>query len=422
MANAISAEGVSKRYRLGELGARSLRADLRHLARRSSPRGDDDRDYVWALRDVSFDVAPGEVLGLIGRNGAGKSTVLRLLTRITAPTAGTIRVRGRLASMLEVGTGFHPDLTGRENVFLNGAILGMSRREIHARFDEIIAFAEIEKFVDTPVKRYSSGMYVRLAFAVAAHLEADIVAVDEVLAVGDAAFQQKCLGTMSHMASGGRTVIFVSHNLAAVRRLCHRALLFDHGVLALAGPSATVCDAYESSLVADLQQGPLPPGFIFRESDGETSDFSITGIQVLDAGGAPQPVLRTWDRARIRIHYRAKERLRSGSIVFQLQSPEGVVVALCSTRPDSAFDLVIEPGEHVIDCVFSQWPFAAGTYSLGAGIAVPGVHYLCWADHLCPLTTVERDVYGSGLPPSTKRYLVAADYRWESPPAARAEG
>jgi len=417
--NAISAEGLSKRYRLGELGAGSVRADLRHLLHRFlATDGEDGRAYVWALRNATFEVAPGEVLGLVGRNGAGKSTLLRLLTRITAPTTGTIRLRGRMASMLEVGTGFHPDLTGRENVFLNGAILGMNRQEIRTRLDEIVAFAEIEKFVDTPVKRYSSGMYVRLAFAVAAHLEADIIAVDEVLAVGDAAFQRKCLGVMANMASGGRTIIFVSHNMAAVRRLCHRALMFDRGDLVMAGASATVCDAYEASLTASAAEAQLPPGVIFRSAGGETSDWAITAIHILDALGAPQPLLRTWDSVRIRIHYRAMERVRSGSIVFQVQSPEGVVLALCSTRPDSTVDLAIETGENWIDCVFSRWPFAAGTYSIGAGIAVPGMHFLCWTEHLCALIVGERDVYGSGLPPSAPRYKVAPDYHWELPAAS----
>src|SRR5205823_4288815 len=175
-------------------------------------------------------------------------------------------------------------------------------------------------------------------------------------------------------SSGGRTVIFVSHNMAAVRRLCHRALMFDRGDLVMAGASATVCDAYEASLTASAAEGQLPPGFIFRSPEGETSEWAITGIHVLDALGAPLPLLRTWDTVRIRIHYRAKEKVRSGSIVFQLQSPEGTVLALCSTRPDSTVDLAMEAGEHWIDCVFSQWPFAAGTYSIGAGIAVPGIH------------------------------------------------
>jgi lipopolysaccharide transport system ATP-binding protein len=411
----VAAEGVSKQYRLGELGTRSLGQDLRSWWRRLRKQpANHEAEYVWALRDATFEVAEGEVLGLVGRNGAGKSTLLRLLTRITAPTTGTIRIRGRMASMLEVGTGFHPDLTGRENVFLNGAILGMSRDQIRAKLDEIVAFAEIEKFLDTPVKRYSSGMYVRLAFAVAAHLEADIIAVDEVLAVGDAAFQQKCLGTMSNMASRGRTVLFVSHNLAAVRRLCDRALMIEAGRVVRAGPTKDVCDAYEASLTAEGLKTDLPPGFIFQQAP-PVEGCAITGVQILDESGNPMPAARTWDFVRIRIHYAVSESLRSGSIVVNVQTVDGVVLALFSTRPDSTVDVAFDQGQHWVDCVVRRWPFAAGVYSIAGGIAVPGMHYLSWADRLGALTVAERDVYESGLPPSSRRYLVAPEYHWELP-------
>ena len=206
------------------------------------PPAADDR--FWALRDVDFEVQPGEVMGIIGRNGAGKSTLLKILSRITAPTRGRIEIRGRLASLLEVGTGFHPELSGRENIYLNGAILGMRREEVARKFDEIVDFAEIDKFIDMPVKRYSSGMYVRLAFAVAAHLEADVLIVDEVLAVGDAQFQQRCLGKMQEVSSGGRTVLLVSHNMAAISRLCGRALLLAHGEVVALGAVAAVSTRY----------------------------------------------------------------------------------------------------------------------------------------------------------------------------------
>lgn len=232
----IEVNGLSKRYQLGQFGFSSFRDEVERFTRRlrgkAEPAGMERpaaRDF-WALQDVSFAINPGEVVGVIGRNGAGKSTLLKLLSRITEPTAGEIVMRGRVASLLEVGTGFHPELSGRENVFLNGAILGMKRAEIARKFDEIVAFAEIEQFIDTPVKRYSSGMYVRLAFAVAAHLEPEILIVDEVLAVGDAAFQAKCIGRMREISSGmGRTVFFVSHSMATVRRLCQRCLMLDQG-------------------------------------------------------------------------------------------------------------------------------------------------------------------------------------------------
>jgi lipopolysaccharide transport system ATP-binding protein len=245
---AVRAEGLSKRYRLSGRGSSyrtlreslvdAVRAPLELFSRRPAAEGDDDRtavDDLWALRDVSFEVHHGDVLGVIGRNGAGKSTLLKLLTRITEPTTGRAVLHGRVGSLLEVGTGFHPELTGRENVFLNGAILGMSRQDIRRRFDEIVAFAELERFMDTPVKRYSSGMYTRLAFSVAAHLEPEILVVDEVLAVGDAQFQRKCLGKMGQVAGEGRTVLFVSHNMAAIARLTRSVLVLDAGRLIFDG-------------------------------------------------------------------------------------------------------------------------------------------------------------------------------------------
>ena len=250
----ISVRGVSKRYVLGEtIRHDTLRDRLADSFKRilsPSAKAKDapakDANEFWALNDVSFDVQQGDVVGIIGRNGAGKSTLLKILSQITEPTRGEIRVRGRIASLLEVGTGFHPELTGRENVYLNGAILGMSQAEIKKKFDEIVAFAEIEKFLDTPVKRYSSGMYVRLAFAVAAHLEPEILIVDEVLAVGDMQFQKKCLGKMGDISkSGGRTVLFVSHNMTAVKSLCKRAVWLNGGALQSDGPADQVVDAYQ---------------------------------------------------------------------------------------------------------------------------------------------------------------------------------
>jgi lipopolysaccharide transport system ATP-binding protein len=254
MSAILALRGIGKRYALNRQRPRTLRetivdgfrAPLRLFQRRPT----EDRTF-WALKDVSFDVAPGEALGIIGRNGAGKSTLLKVVSRITAPTTGEVRLRGKVASLLEIGTGFHSELTGRENIFLNGAIMGMSRADVRARFDEIIAFADVDPFIDTPVKHYSSGMYVRLAFAVAAHLRPDILLVDEVLAVGDAAFQKKCLGKMQRVASGGRTVLFVSHNVAAIARLCTRAILLSHGGVVADGPVASVVATYLGGTLGD---------------------------------------------------------------------------------------------------------------------------------------------------------------------------
>lgn len=249
MKHIIKVEHLSKRFRIAAVrGHTSLRdtiaAGVRAPLRRFSNGGNSASETVWALKDVSFDVSPGEVVGIIGRNGAGKSTLLKILSRITKPTKGHVELHGRVGSLLEVGTGFHSELTGRENVFLNGAILGMSKREIEAKFDEIVAFAETEQFLDTPVKRYSSGMTVRLAFAVAAHLDPEILIIDEVLAVGDIAFQKKCLGKMNEVARQGRTVLFVSHDLSAVNSLCNRAILLHEGELIMNGPTHDVSAHY----------------------------------------------------------------------------------------------------------------------------------------------------------------------------------
>lgn len=283
----IRVQGLSKKYVIGHQRQNShdtLRDMIAHRAHefsrrllnpfssRQSAANDAEHEEFWALRDISFELMQGERLGIIGRNGAGKSTLLKILSRITDPTSGTVTIRGRLASLLEVGTGFHPELTGRENVYLNGAILGMSRREIQARFDEIVDFAEVEKFIDTPVKRYSSGMTVRLAFAVAAHLEPDILIADEVLAVGDVAFQRKSLGKMEDAAKQGRTVIFVSHNLGAVRNLCRSALVLEGGSLKFQGSAEEGVAIYERGLnegadvVASARfQGPLSDRIQFKE-------------------------------------------------------------------------------------------------------------------------------------------------------------
>ncbi len=254
MMQAIEATGLSKRYRIGQMQAAygTLRDSLVRTAARLTGREEPpERQEIWALRDVSFNVREGEVLGLIGRNGAGKSTLLKILTRITAPTTGRAVIRGRVGSLLEVGTGFNPELTGRENVFLNGSILGMKRREIHRKLPDIVDFAGIDKFIDTPVKRYSSGMYVRLAFSVAAHLEPEILLVDEVLAVGDAEFQQRCLGRMEDFSGTGRTVLFVSHNMQTINQLCNRVIWLDEGRIAEDGePSRVVTNYLQSTSYA----------------------------------------------------------------------------------------------------------------------------------------------------------------------------
>ena len=312
---ALHAEGLSKRYRVGRgwaepkptLGGRLVQAvtapirNYREVRRLSSFEGDEEGVH-WALRDVSFDVKHGEVVGVIGRNGAGKSTLLKVLSRITAPTKGRALVHGRVGSLLEVGTGFHPDLTGRENIYLNGAVLGMDRAYVERRFDEIVEFSGVEKFIDTPVKRYSSGMYLRLAFAVAAHLEAEIMIVDEVLAVGDAQFQKKCIGKMSSVGAEGRTVLFVSHNLTAVRTLCQRAIVLRQGRLAADLSAAEAVEQY----IAEIRDSVLEQTWPEEATAPQNVTTRIRRVALRDVNGADPLEVTTATPLRVDIDYDAR--------------------------------------------------------------------------------------------------------------------
>jgi lipopolysaccharide transport system ATP-binding protein len=299
---AIRAEGVAKRYRIGEYRAAygTLRESLVHAGRRLSGREHDRPEReIWALKDVSFDVEEGEVLGIVGRNGAGKSTLLKILTRITTPTKGQVALRGRVGSLLEVGTGFHPELTGRDNIYLNGSILGMKRREIERRYDEIVEFSGVERFIDTPVKRYSSGMYVRLAFSVAAHLEPEILLVDEVLAVGDAEFQRRCLGRMEELGSTGRTVVFVSHMLTSVTQLCDRAIQIESGKVVADGPAAEVIAGY-----LQLTHGAgTERTWSLEEAPGDDV-AKITAVRVRPHDGMPPGIMDVRQAVAIDIEFR----------------------------------------------------------------------------------------------------------------------
>ncbi|MCO6494369.1 MAG: ABC transporter ATP-binding protein [Bacteroidetes bacterium] len=294
---AIDIQNISKQYRLGLVSSKTISGDFKRWVYKMRGKEDpflkigdtNDRtvksnsEYVWALRDISFKVKEGEVMGIIGLNGAGKSTLLKILSRVTTPTSGSIKIKGRMASLLEVGTGFHPELTGRENVFLNGAILGMSKTEIKSKFDEIVDFSGVERYIDTPVKRYSSGMYVRLAFAVAAHLEPEILVIDEVLAVGDAEFQKKCLGKMKDVATGGRTVLFVSHNMGAISDLCDRAVILKQGEVFKIGETANMVNEYiNHSLSIDLKGAEAYKDKKLRRGSGKAR---IENIRVTDKDG-----------------------------------------------------------------------------------------------------------------------------------------
>ena len=359
MANAIELEHVSKRYRLGEHhGTHGTLRDavsssaLRMLRREpASPQQE-----IWSLRDVSLTVAEGETLGVIGRNGAGKSTLLKVLTRITEPSEGVSRTRGRVGALLEVGTGFHPELTGRENVFLNGAILGMSRRLVQQRFEEIVDFAGVRPFLDTPVKRYSSGMYLRLAFAVAAHLEADVMAVDEVLAVGDAEFQRKCLTKMGSLHDGGRTVVFVSHNLDAVSALCRTTVWLDRGEICALGPTQEVVNAYLASgtSLAGIRTYPERPG----------QPVSLLETRLVGPDGQPAAALPRDEPLTVEVRFVVREPTPGLDLTMFVQSMRGTRVleeAWSETTPDAGRGAVGEfVARLVIPSVLAVDEYVAG--------------------------------------------------------------
>lgn len=420
----ITVEDLSKSYLLGHESAqpdsyRALRdviaREARNFVRKTSDmlhgrqiiQGDEVEEF-WALKNVSFEVKEGEVLGIIGRNGAGKSTLLKILSRITEPSEGRVTIRGRVASLLEIGTGFHGELTGRENIFLNAAILGMTRAEVRRKFDQIVAFAEVDRFVDTPVKRYSSGMYVRLAFAVAAHLEPEILVVDEVLAVGDAEFQKKCLGKMSEVASLGRTVVFVSHNVEAIRRICHTGLLLSAGRVEFGGTAGQCIERYLSKSLGRQAHA------IHFPKRGRDSPH-IVRIEILDEAGKPLPHPRTWDFVKFRIFFYSPNRIKPGSVVLYILTLEGSLLTICSTSPDSAYPMSIEPGANFVDCNFPQLMLSAGSFMIGAGLAIPNKEWLDHHPHAATFEVLPRDTFKSGLAPAATRYPVALDHFWHIP-------
>jgi lipopolysaccharide transport system ATP-binding protein len=415
---------LSKQYRLGGRlhKFRTLRDTLTDFftlpfrRTKSLLRGKPDgaanmNQTIWALREVSFEVKRGEVVGIIGPNGAGKTTLLKILSRITEPTEGFAEIHGRVGSLLEVGTGFHPELTGRENIYLNGAILGMKKAEIEQKFDEIVDFAEIEKFIDTPVKHYSSGMYVRLAFSVAAHLEPEILIIDEVLAVGDAAFQRKCLGKMRDDVKEGRTVLFVSHNLAAIDKLCQKAIWIDKGRINMSGSTVEVISAYEKT-TTDRKSG-YPPGVLFEAPINEKQRCSLRRIEVVGTNDQLLQTLHTGDTLAFRIHYHCSEKISSAAFTLDFSTPMGIRVLRLSSSPLGGVYLDLPKGEGMVDCIFEWFPLAAGIYKLGVGIAIPHREWLLEVRDLSDITVSEKDVYSSGFSPQCPRTLIAAQHSWQ---------
>jgi lipopolysaccharide transport system ATP-binding protein len=367
MSEAIVAEGISKRYRIGTRARyRTLRDTIADQFRR---RKNGDRNILWALRDVSFNVRQGEALGIIGRNGAGKSTLLKILSRITPPTEGRIEMTGQIGSLLEVGTGFHLELTGRENVYLSGAILGMKKRQMDEKFDEIVAFAEVQKFIDTSVKYYSSGMQVRLAFAVAAHLEPEIMLVDEVLAVGDASFQKKCLGKMGDVASRGRTVLFVSHNLRAVAELCERCIWIEGGRIVRSGSPQEVILAYISSTQTTKSEGKIPPELHREDSTGS---ICFRTIRILDKENRRTTALSFGERLRITAEFDVLRRVEEVRLVVGIEKLDGTRIAyLHHTDDPSTRPLDLMPGSYVVSMEVDV-PLMPGGYSVQLGARESG--------------------------------------------------
>jgi lipopolysaccharide transport system ATP-binding protein len=402
---AVTARGVGKRYALGERGGSyDLLTDrLARMARRE-PRP--ERKEFWALRDIEFDVAEGETFGIIGHNGAGKSTLLKILSRVTVPTAGEIDLHGRVGALLEVGTGFHPELTGAENIYLNGAILGMRRKEVASRFDEIVEFAEVEKFIGTPVKRYSSGMFLRLAFAVAAHLEPEILIVDEVLSVGDLAFQEKCLGRMRTVAGEGRTVLFVSHNLAAVSTLCNRSMLLSGGRKVTEGPSEAVIREYVRSIreggwvrLADRED---------REGSGELRFSELH----FEHAGEPTDVVRMGDDVDVVLRYETRDGkpLRQANFAISVFDPLGErMLNLSSDLTGTRFDELPAVGE--VRCALPRCPLPEGLYFLSVYSHRSG-EMLDWIQRAAELTVAGGDFYGSGQAPPEDARTVLVDFKW----------
>ena len=374
MSSAIEFENVSKQYRLGLVSSGTISHDLnRWWTMRVLHKEDpylkigetNDRskkglsEYVWALKDINFNVEQGDVVGIIGKNGAGKSTLLKLLSRVTTPTTGEIRVRGRIASLLEVGTGFHPEMTGRENIFMNGAIMGMTKQEVGRKLDEIIDFSGCERYIDTPVKRYSSGMTVRLGFAIAAHLEPEILVVDEVLAVGDAEFQKKAIGKMQDISHGnGRTVLFVSHNMASIRSLCKHGVLLENGMVKATGEVNDICDMYVRGTIENL-------GSVWEKPIDDKKDFQMYKAEMLDANEEISDSFSCDDNITLRLHFNVSKRIPGVYGFLQFVKSDGTIVWMSDSNDITVNKLEQLPmGQSKVDIVIPRRSLGVGNYSI----------------------------------------------------------
>ena len=413
---AIKADCLSKHYRLGAASRQhnTLRDHLMHRLRGLTRWGggrQESNPSFWALKDISFEVKRGEVLGIVGHNGAGKSTLLKILSRITQPTTGTADIYGRVSSLLEVGTGFHSELSGRENIYLNAAMLGMRREEVRRKFDEIVAFSGVEGFIDTPVKRYSSGMYVRLAFAVAAHLEPEILIVDEVLAVGDASFQQKCLGKMEEVSRSGRTVLIVSHNMTVIEGLCERAILLEKGRVAKIGNTHEVVEGY-----ADAIRGLAGTEIEARHDREGLGEILLTRIEVMDAQRHPVAAAITGRDVVIRMYYRcaAGKEFLNCRVSISVNGRKAQDLFVLSTDIVDPKPLTLR-GEGYVDFILPELPLTGGAYFFQSYIESNG-HAQDWIKNVAPFSVLDADYYGTGklCPPGWEANGVLVRYRWEA--------
>ncbi len=412
---AILVENLGKRFQIGlrEEASKTLREAIVDWAKaplqrlRSMSGTADEAASFWAVRNLSFEVQPGDVLAVIGRNGAGKSTLLKLLSRITEPTEGRAVIRGRVASLLEVGTGFHNELTGRENIFLNGAILGMQKSEIVRKFDEIVAFSGVEKFLDTPIKRYSSGMKVRLAFSVAAHLEPQILIIDEVLAVGDHEFQQRCLGKMQDVAAAGRTVLFVSHNMAAVRRLCNKAIRLERGQLIDSGPAGQQVDAYTREVTQRAKASDLNT----RQDRTGNGQVRITSVDLLSStDSVPISTIGVGQPLSIRIDYEGVGDFMSPCIHIAINNDIGVSATYLCSRLTAELPGRL-PAVGRLQCFIPEVPLAVGTYTIDVCLQSGDTtcdHVLAVAD----LSIAEDSFYPTGIVPPAAYGAFLIHQRW----------
>ena len=413
---AIKADCLSKHYRLGAASRQhnTLRDHLMHRLRGLTRWGggrQESNPSFWALKDISFEVKRGEVLGIVGHNGAGKSTLLKILSRITQPTTGTADIYGRVSSLLEVGTGFHSELSGRENIYLNAAMLGMRRGEVRRKFDEIVAFSGVEAFIDTPVKRYSSGMYVRLAFAVAAHLEPEILIVDEVLAVGDASFQQKCLGKMEEVSRSGRTVLIVSHNMTVIEGLCERAILLEKGRVAKIGNTHEVVEGY-----ADAIRGLAGTAIEARHDREGLGEILLTRIEVMDTQRHPVAAAITGRDVVIRMYYRcaAGKEFKNCRVSISVNGRKAQDLFVLSTDIVDPKPLTLR-GEGYVDFILPELPLTGGAYFFQSYIESNG-HAQDWIKNVAPFSVLDADYYGTGklCPPGWEANGVLVRYRWEA--------